>query len=118
MECRDKYVTSRPQLAMYRLLPLLDTQIPLFGYINLGGGGVGGALILDRCRAFNLFASVDAHLCTPAPVSRHRRQISLLIPGAVSTKLVANLPLTLVANNGNRLLRPERELEGKNVSIS
>ncbi len=23
----------------------------------------GGALILDRCRAFDLFASVDAHLC-------------------------------------------------------
>jgi hypothetical protein len=23
---------------------------------------VGGALILDRCRAFDLFASVDAHL--------------------------------------------------------
>ncbi len=30
-----------------------------FGYIHLGGG----ALILDRCRAFYLFASVDAHLC-------------------------------------------------------
>jgi hypothetical protein len=28
--------------------------------LNLGGGG---ALILDRCRAFNLFASVNAHLC-------------------------------------------------------
>ncbi len=24
----------------------------------------GGALILDRCRAFDLFASVDAHLCS------------------------------------------------------
>jgi hypothetical protein len=23
----------------------------------------GGPLILDRCRAFDLFASVDAHLC-------------------------------------------------------
>jgi hypothetical protein len=30
------------------------------------------------------------------------------------------MPMTLVANNGNniRLLRPESELEGKNVSIS
>ncbi len=28
-----------------------------------GGRGHGGALILDRCRAFDLFASVDAHLC-------------------------------------------------------
>ncbi len=27
------------------------------------GGGRGGPLILDRCRAFDLFASVDAHLC-------------------------------------------------------
>jgi hypothetical protein len=27
------------------------------------GGGRGGALILDQCRAFDLFASVDAHLC-------------------------------------------------------
>ncbi len=26
---------------------------------------MGGALILDRCRAFDLFASVDAHLCLP-----------------------------------------------------
>jgi hypothetical protein len=26
------------------------------------GEGAWGALILDRCRAFDLFASVDAHL--------------------------------------------------------
>ncbi len=26
------------------------------------GGGGGGALILNRCRAFDLFESVDAHL--------------------------------------------------------
>jgi hypothetical protein len=26
------------------------------------GSGRGGALILDRCRAFDLFGSVDAHL--------------------------------------------------------
>jgi hypothetical protein len=38
-------------------------RFPHFGYIHLKGrGGGGGALILDRCRAFNLFASVDAHL--------------------------------------------------------
>ncbi len=28
-----------------------------------GGGRGGRALILDRCRAFDVFASVDAHLC-------------------------------------------------------
>jgi hypothetical protein len=48
----------RPQLAMNRFLSLW----PHFRYIHLGGGGVGGALILDRCRAFDLLASVDAHL--------------------------------------------------------
>jgi hypothetical protein len=52
----------RPQLAMNRFLPLWPHRFPHYGYIHLGGGGVG-ALILDRCRAFNLFASVDAHLC-------------------------------------------------------
>ena len=30
------------------------------------GRGRGGALILDRCRAFNLFVNVDAHLCSQA----------------------------------------------------
>ena len=33
----------------------------LKGLGELGGGGVGG-LLLGRCRAFDLFASVDAHL--------------------------------------------------------
>ncbi len=52
----------RPQLAMNRFLPLWPHRFPHFAYIHLGGGG---ALILDRCRAFDLFASVDAHLrCT------------------------------------------------------
>ncbi len=52
----------RPQLAMNPFLPLWTLRFPHFGYIHLGGGGVGGgALILDRCRAFDLFASVDAH---------------------------------------------------------
>jgi hypothetical protein len=49
----------RPQLAMNRFLPLWPHRFPHFGCINLGGWG---ALILDRCRAFDLFASVDAHL--------------------------------------------------------
>jgi hypothetical protein len=48
-----------PQLAMNRFLPLLATQIPTL-WIHTSGG----ALILDRCRAFDLFASVDAHLWT------------------------------------------------------
>jgi hypothetical protein len=55
--------TKMWQLAMNRFLPLWPHRFPPFGYIYLGGGGVGGALILDRCRAFDLFASVDAHLC-------------------------------------------------------
>ncbi len=51
----------RPQLAMNPFLPLWPRRFQHFVYIHLGGGGVG-ALILDRCRAFDLFASVDAHL--------------------------------------------------------
>ncbi len=35
----------------------------LDSYIWARGLGDGGALILHRCRAFDLFASVDAHLC-------------------------------------------------------
>jgi hypothetical protein len=52
----------RPQLAMNRFLPLWPHRFPHFGCIHLGGRGRGGALILDRCRAFDLFAGVDAHL--------------------------------------------------------
>ncbi len=51
----------RPQLAMNRFLPLWLHRFPHFVYIHLGGGA-WGALILDRSRAFDLFASVDAHL--------------------------------------------------------
>jgi hypothetical protein len=53
----------RPRLAMNRFLPLLAPQIPTL-WIHTSGGGEGGALILDRCRALDLFASVDAHLCS------------------------------------------------------
>jgi hypothetical protein len=50
-------------LASYELLPApLATQIPTLWKHISGGRGRGGALILDRCRAFDLFASVDAHL--------------------------------------------------------
>jgi hypothetical protein len=49
---------------MNRFLTLWPQRFPYFGCIDLWGGGVGGALILDRCRAFDLFASVDAHLCS------------------------------------------------------
>jgi hypothetical protein len=53
----------RPPLAMNRFLPLLATDShTLDTHIGVGAGG-GGALILYRCRAFDLFASVDAHLC-------------------------------------------------------
>ncbi len=52
----------RSQLAMNRFLPHWPHRFPHFGYIYLGGSGRGGALILGRCRAFDLFASVDAHL--------------------------------------------------------
>jgi hypothetical protein len=34
----------RPQLAMNRILPLWPRRFPHFGYIHLGGGGVGGGL--------------------------------------------------------------------------
>ncbi len=52
--------------ASYESLPApLATQIPtLWIHSPWGRGRGGGALILDRCRAFGLFASVDAHLCT------------------------------------------------------
>jgi hypothetical protein len=53
----------RPKLAMNRFLPLLTKQIPTLLILTSGGRGRGGALILDRCRAFDLLASVDAHLC-------------------------------------------------------
>ncbi len=49
--------------ASYESLPApLATQIPTLWMHKFGGVGGGGALILDRCRAFDLFASVDAHL--------------------------------------------------------
>ena len=58
----------RPQLAMNRFLPLLDTHShTLDTYIWKGGQG---ALILERCRAFDLFASVDAHLCSYASIGK------------------------------------------------
>ncbi len=45
--------------------PPLATQVPTLWKDISGGRGRGGALILDRSRAFELFASVDAHLCRP-----------------------------------------------------
>jgi hypothetical protein len=45
--------------ASYESLPApLATQIPTLRIHTSWGRGRGGALILDRCRAFNLFASV------------------------------------------------------------
>ncbi len=52
----------RPQLAKNRFLPLWPHRFPHFG-TYIWGEGRGGALILDRCRSFDLFASVVAHLC-------------------------------------------------------
>ncbi len=50
--------------ASYESLPApLATQITTLYIHKYGGRGQAGALILDRCRAFNLFARVDAHLC-------------------------------------------------------
>ncbi len=51
--------------ASYASLPApLATQIPTL-WIHTSGRGPGrGALILDRCWAFDLFAGVDAHLCS------------------------------------------------------
>ncbi len=52
----------------YESLPApLATQIPTLWIHTPGGRGRGGALILDRCRAFDLFASVDAHLWYSSP---------------------------------------------------
>jgi hypothetical protein len=44
----------RPQLAMNRFLPLWPHRFPHFVTIHLGGVDVGGALIFDRRRAFDL----------------------------------------------------------------
>ncbi len=58
----------RPQLAMNHFLPFWPHRFPHFGSIHRGRGVGVGALILDRCRAFDLFASVDAHLCCTCTV--------------------------------------------------
>ncbi len=63
----------RPQLARNRFLPLWPHRFPHF--VLLGGGGVGGVSDLDRCRAFDLFASVDAHLCCLDPAIPDSRVI-------------------------------------------
>jgi hypothetical protein len=77
----------RPQLAMNRFLPLWPHRFPHFGYINLGGGGVGGALILDRYRAYDLFASVDAHLCF-YPLLPPRRELNKVITSSLKTTFI------------------------------
>ncbi len=71
----------RSQLPMNRFLPYWTHRFPHFGYIYLGGGGVGRALILGRCRAFDLFASVDAHLCDSGryPGSSTRKSAKLFL---------------------------------------
>ncbi len=57
--------------ASYESLPApLATQIPTLWIHKSWGRGRGGALILDRCRAFDLFASVDAHLCKKVSIFR------------------------------------------------
>ncbi len=53
----------RPQLAMNASCPSGHTDSHTLDTYIWGGGGGGGALILYRCRAFDLLASVDAHLC-------------------------------------------------------
>ncbi len=60
--------------ASYESLPTpLATQIPTLWVHISEGRGRGGALILGRCRAFDLFASVDAHLCPPGYIGCRNR---------------------------------------------
>ncbi len=59
------YDILRPQLAMNRFLPLWPHRFPHFGYLHLGGGGVGGSDIrsmssirpICKCRCPPLLAS-------------------------------------------------------------
>ncbi len=53
----------RPQLAMNRFLNPAPSGYTDSHTLDTYMGGGRGALKLDRCRAFDLFASVDAHLC-------------------------------------------------------
>ena len=53
----------------------LATQIPTLYIHTSGGRGRGGALILDRCRAFDIFASVDAHLWSGRTIKTVRQEI-------------------------------------------
>ncbi len=55
-----------PQLAMNRFLSLLATHshtLDTYNWVVGWGWGGWGAQILDRSRAFDLLARVDAHLC-------------------------------------------------------
>jgi hypothetical protein len=62
----------RPQLAMNRFLPLYPHRFPHFGYINLGGGGVGGSDIRSmscirpkckcRCPPLAHWVQIQSHL--------------------------------------------------------
>ncbi len=93
MGCRDKYVTSwDPSLPWIASCPFSHIDPTLWVHTS-GGRGRGGALILDRCRAFDLFASVDALLCSSRtsdprssyPVPRILHLMShTLYPSAVS----------------------------------
>jgi hypothetical protein len=60
MGCMDKYVTFLTP-ASYESLPAPSGHTDSHTLDTYISGG-GGALILDRCRAFDLFESVDAHL--------------------------------------------------------
>ncbi len=92
----------RPQLAMNRFLPLWSHRFPHFVYINLRGEGVGGALILDRCRAFDLFASVDVHLCqhiTKAEVFWQTKRSFLIHASFVCKVKIRSLYFTEMLHN-------------------
>ncbi len=66
--------------ASYESLPApLATQIPTLWIHTSGGRGRGGALILDRCCSFDLFASVDAHLWVPATTCKPAYMGALLL---------------------------------------
>ncbi len=79
----------------YELLPAPSGHTDshtLDTYGTSGGGGEGGgglALILDRCRAFDLFASVDAHLWIRHKGRKASYRDRLMVPTILALQVVA-----------------------------
>ncbi len=71
MGCRGKYVTSWPQLAMNRFLPLLATQIPTLWIHTSGrGAGSGGSDI----RSMSSIRPICKFRCPPLGCSESTKQ--------------------------------------------